>query len=455
MKRFISFILIFTSTAFGADGWSGPMRNEIARYQPPESSHGPAMDFAPAQSGLNFEVGFTNFHAPLSHNGQSAEFSAELAKANDLFHAGDKQGLQKLHGELTSFSFKSLFNAREYRMQAKYVDSLINSKYLESFQRLNQAPASEVKQVLREIVAMNPDPVTKAEAMIAADKMVGDIFCDYGAEFKLDTTGHEATDMMVTTRVGSYQIEKLMPAKGVVPDKAMTQEFVEGVMRITERMPQELQDGFLQGAIQGFVEAVVDPGRITQENITIAKEVSITLFDSLIGYRLRSEQYGQQRTEQIDRYAKSIHGAFKNYNSKQWGHLAGESAVRTLHCYGWFKAGQFVAGRVSAAAEVAASAPLKMEEVLSQSVKESGTNNWHNQMIKAEDIIKQFDAMRLENVQSRPHPYAELKTGVDPKTGITVTVRTASKSGPATIDFKVPKPNNVNGHKIIKVRYGK
>ena len=418
MKRFISLLLIFTSTAFGADGW-GPMHNEIARYQPPESSHGPSMDFAPSPSGLTFDVGFTNFHAPLSHNGQSAQFSEELSQANNLFHAGDRQGLQDLHSSLTSFGSKFSFRAREYKQQAKYVEGLLSSKYLESFQRLNQAPPSEVKQVLREIMAMNPDPATKAEAMIAADKMVGGIFCDYGGEFTLEPSGHEATDMMVTTRLGSYQVEKLMPAKGTIPDKAMTQEFVDGVMKLAQQMPQELQDGFIQGAIEGFVEAAFDPARITKENLTIAKEVSVTLFDVLIGYHVRSEEYGRERTEQIDKYAKAIDGAFKNYNSKDWGRLAGESAVRAAHCYGWFKAGQFVVGRVVGAVEgsasgqaalaietTAAKAPETMESILGKMKFDeySGLNKMYKSPFDKgyEGAVKWFQSLNPSNVKKIP-----------------------------------------------------
>ncbi len=106
--------------------------------------------------------------------------------------------------------------------------------------------------------------------------------------------------------MGSYQIEKLLPEKGTIPDKAMTERFVQGVMQKVDSMPESLRHAFIKSAIQSFVEAGLDLGRITKENITIAKEVVVTLFDTFLGYHIRSNEYGEQRTEQIDKYARSI-----------------------------------------------------------------------------------------------------------------------------------------------------
>lgn len=452
-KYFISFLLICSYSAFGAKYEHSYTHAQVARFEPsscvPDST---------------FEFGFTNFHAPLSHNGQTIQFSEELSRANDLFYTGDKQGLVKLHESLTSFGSKFSFRAREYKQQAQYVDSLINSKYLESFQRLNQAPPSEIKQVLREIMAMNPDPMTKAEAMIAADKMVGDIFCSYGAEFTIEPTGHEATDMMVTTRIGSYQVEKLLPAKGTVPDKAMMQDFTDGVMRVAQQMPQDLQEGFVKSSIQQFVESAFDPVRITKENLTIAKEVAVTLFDTIIGYHIRSEEYGRQRTEQISKYAKAIDIAFKNYNSKDWGRLAGETAVRVAHCYGYYKLGQVVVNRVAGTLDGAGTsravlaietsqvqAPATMESVLAKMVKDEikGLNTMYKSPFEKgyEGVVKLFEALRPSNVKQIIVEVDGIKgPGLVGflKDDIKVVARSISRDGAPTLEFQIPHPGGSN-----------
>jgi len=84
------------------------------------------------------------------------------------------------------------------------------------------------------------------------------------------------------------------------------------------------------------------------------------LFDTFLGYHIRSKEYGDQRAQVIDKYAISIATAFKTYNSKDWGYFAGDTTVRALHGYGYYVAGRWVAGILEGVGGVTVPAPVKM-----------------------------------------------------------------------------------------------
>jgi len=487
--------IIYIAPLFGADhGW-GYKSNEVARFEP-----------APPAPDSTFHVGLTNWSAPLSHNSMRPEIQEKMAHANKLFHSGDKPGLLKLHESLTSFGKKYTFFASDYSAQAKYVKSLINSEHLGSFIKLNEAPKSEVRTVLREIFDTTPDLSIRAEAKIAADQLVGGIFCDYGDEFQLDMTGHEPTDMMVTTRIGSYQLEKLLPQPGTKIDKAFADQFVDVVMRKAELLPEGQKSDFIKSAIESSVSAAVDPKRMTKEVLIIARETAVTIFDSFIGYHIRSKEYGEQRTQIIDGYAKEIAKAFKTYNSKDWGHLAGESAVRALYAKGMWEAGVFACGKVVGAYEsmvgvegvaIATRTPVKnalavvpgskvvtrnalvpvatetslveaasvnlaprarIDNILSKAVRNQKTSGSMKEYTIAngtyEKALQEFHANAVKGFRElTPGKY----TGKTASLGdnIQMTIRSgSSRGGPPTLEFTIPKVNG-KGINVFKVRYGK
>ena len=393
-----------------------------------------------------------------------------------LYNNGKKQELESMRSDLNSIS-SIVFNRNslENRRKVQYIDSLLQGDKLTHLEQLARMAAINTPRRMRNeldaVYNKTCDPIRRCQALILADKKTGGHFIQkrgtldsfdsqagiyVSRDFYSDLfTQNPQVDLMVTTELGSYAIENILPESGARLTSEMTQAFVNELRGIVDSAPLEQRRTLISIGCEAFIRRLVDVKGTTNSHKNAVIAVSEELNKAIMHCCLENFNYVPQRTHEC---IADIKHRVASCSREDMARAVGERLADGLYI-GMYAGSTMVAvNALEAACGMRSAGYITLEAI--NSCRRSGNLTDitakvlnYERFITVEEALKFFNRLKLKDVVDKATGSSEriCKVGYLPN-GTTAVFRnfctSLKEAGTtvATIEFQISECD------VIKIR---
>lgn len=348
IKRILFLIICIPSFIFCSD-YSFPLRNSntVALVTPQLVPN--AHNYAHFSVGVNVN----NDHA--SQSCDASIYKGLYPEIDALYGAGKKSELESLRSNLNSWKtaargFVSM-SALENRRKVDYIDYLMSGRNLTHLENLARIAAINSPRSMRRELNMlydkTTDPVKRCHALIIADRNLGGGFItnrvssvsfdasdgvfvshDFYGEI---ISGNAPVDLMVTTELGSYAVERLLPPSGTQFTPELVVQFSKDLIEIVDKVPESQKKWLIRHACEGFLNRMLDVKGTVKSHMDIAcrfaEEVNNGIVHRYIGDHIESQQ------QLFNAFGREMRSRVASCSREELAYATGERVADAVYFY--------------------------------------------------------------------------------------------------------------------------